>query len=527
MSYIWVLIAFVFGFVARQVGLPPLVGYLSAGFVLHAVGFQAQDSITQLADLGITLMLFTIGLKVNPKELLRVNIWGSALSHMSVWILVLIPIMCGVAVIAGSALLDIPVLTLALILFALSFSSTVCVIKILDDHAELKTRHSDLVINILIIQDLVAVIFLVVATGKLPSLWALALLPLAACRPLLNLIFQRSGHGELLALSGFCVALGGASLFELVDLKGDLGALAAGMLLAGLPKSSELYKSLMSFKDLFLIGFFLSIGFAATPTLDMWLIALGISLLLPLKFVLFFMLFSWFGFRGRTSFLSSLLLANFSEFGLIVASISVEAGWLSSEWLVILALSTAISFLLTSVVYKNSHSFYARRKSWVKRFEGRAAKSPNNFIQPKNLEVLIVGMGRVGLGAYEVVDRNLGERVWGLEVSENRADYVRSLDLNGDGRKVRVLTGDADDIEFWEQLDLEKIKLIMLAIPSTIEMKNIIFQLKSANFTGCISTLAQYEDERETLIKLGANVAFNYFSEVGSGFAEESLQLIR
>merc|ERR1711991_1173350 len=101
------------------------------------------------------------------------------------------------------------------------------------------------------------------------------------------------------------MALSAYELFELVKIKGDLGALIVGMLLAGHSKASEITKSLMSFKDLFLIGFFLSIGFAALPTFEMLLIAGVFTLLLPVKFALFFGLFSLLKLRARTSFLSA------------------------------------------------------------------------------------------------------------------------------------------------------------------------------------------------------------------------------
>merc|ERR1711879_110055 len=126
------------------------------------------------------------------------------------------------------------------------------------------------------------------------------------------------------ALMGFFMALGGAELFELVKMKGDLGALLIGMLLAPHAKAVELYKSLTGFKDIFLIGFFLSIGFTALPSMDMITPVALVTLLLVAKFLLFFGLLIGFRVSGRTSYLSALALMNYSEFGLIVASLSVE-----------------------------------------------------------------------------------------------------------------------------------------------------------------------------------------------------------
>ena len=396
MSTIWILVAFIFGFIAKQIKLPPLVGYLLAGFMLHAVGVAPEPSLDMLADLGITLMLFTIGLKIDFRLLMKPQLWSGTFIHMGGWMILMLPliILCSTAI--SHSLFDLSLAQSALIAFAFSFSSTVCVIKLLEDNSELKSKHGDLAVGVLIWQDIAAVLFLFFATGKIPSLWAIALFGLWFIRPILRKTMESSGHGELIPLYGILLALGGPELFELVDMKGDLGALVMGMLLAGLPKSSELYKSLMSFKDLFLICFFLSIGFTALPTFEMWLIALGLTILLPVKLVLFFFILKAVGLRVRTSFLSALLLANYSEFGLIVASLSVDQSWLSQDWLVIVALATTNSMVFSSIIYQFAHRFYATQKSRFARFQKPDQAHPEQFLPMKDKEVLIIGMGRVG-----------------------------------------------------------------------------------------------------------------------------------
>ena len=113
----------------------------------------------------------------------------------------------------------------------------------------------------------------------------------------------------------------------------------------------------------------------------------------------------------------------------------------------------------------------------------------------------------------------MGTKIWGVEVDKKRAKQYKSEGKN-------VVFGDADDIEFWESINLKEIKLIMLAIPSVTEMKNIIYQLQHTEYPGRIAAIARFEDERKDLISLGADVAFNYYEEVGTGFAEESIHLI-
>ncbi len=519
MSFIWILVAFLFGYAAKLLTLPPLVGYLLAGFFLHALGVQPDTSLQTLADLGISLMLFTIGLKVNIKQLLSGNIWSATLSHMGLWIIILFPLLIITTLIASAHYFELNMAQIAIIGFAFSFSSTVCAIKVLEDNAELKTRHSDLAIGILIIQDIAAVIFLIFATGKIPSIWALALFSLILVRPFIKRLTESSGHGELLPLLGFLLAFGGVELFELVKLKGDLGALVIGMLIAGLPKANEMYKSLMSFKDLFLIGFFLSIGFTALPTLDMLMVASLFALVLPVKFLLFFGIFILLNIRARTSFLSALLLANYSEFGLIVASLSVQQNWLDQEWLVIIALAISFSFVFTTLIYKSAHAIYSSNKQLFTRYQRDKASLRKPYETVNGASIVIVGMGRVGSGAYAELIKHYPNEVWGIEVDQQRAQQFKE-------RGLQVTWGDADDIEFWEQINLNEIKLVMLAIPSVLEMQHILYQLKKQHYQGRIAAIARYEDERQTLIKLGADVAFNYYAEVGMGFAEESMHLL-
>ncbi|GAM73145.1 glutathione-regulated potassium-efflux system protein kefB [Vibrio ishigakensis] len=125
--------------------------------------------------------------------------------------------------------------------FALSFSSTVFAIKALQDKGEMNSVYGTLAIGILVMQDIFAVIFLTVSTGKIPEWYAIFLFALPLARPLLFKLLDKLGHGELLVLGGIFFALvTGAGLFELVGVKADLGALVLGMLLAG-------HKKLQSF----------------------------------------------------------------------------------------------------------------------------------------------------------------------------------------------------------------------------------------------------------------------------------------
>ncbi len=519
MDFIWILFAFVCGLAVKVTGLPPLIGFLIAGFLLHFIGVVPSDALNTMANLGITLMLFTIGLKLHVGDLLRREVWAGTLSHMGIWMLLLTGLIMFLSALSLPYFVSINLKTAALLAFALSFSSTVCIVKLLEENGELKARHGQLAIAVLVTQDIAAVIFLVVATGKTPTIWALLLFGLIFIRPLLGGLLERAGHGEMLPLTGFFLALGGYELFQLVGIKGDLGALIIGILLSQHSKATELTKSLLGFKDFFLIGFFLSIGFTALPTLPMVVIALMLSILITLKFLMFFIIFTRLHLRSRTAYLAGLALANFSEFGLIVVNLSIDIGWLESDWLVILALAVSFSFVLTSVVYSRAHEVYRKIKRFLHRFEHPIRLPADQIDQPDDADILVIGLGRVGKGAYKSLQDVVDHRVAGLDSDRLRAAELEKIGIN-------VLVGDGEDADFWESFDISLLRLVLLALPSIEDSQNITFQLRSAGYQGVIAAIARYEDQRELLLESGIDKVFNFYREAGSGFAEDSLLLI-
>lgn len=519
MEFIWILFAFACGMLVKLINLPSLIGYLCAGFILHFIGLEPLSNLDALAEIGISLMLFTIGVKLDVRDLLKREIWLGTVAHMLIWSWIIFGVIFLATTLISPHFIEISTKEAAILAFALSFSSTVCIFKLLEDNGELTTRHGRLAIGILIMQDIIAVLFLVLASNKTPSIWALLLIGLWWCRPLFRKLLNQTGHSELLPLAGFMLAFGGHELFELVGIKGDLGALAFGVLVSGNIKAAELAKSLASFKDLFLIGFFLSIGFTALPDWSMLIIASALSLLIIVKFVLFFGVFSVLRLRARTSFLAALAMSNYSEFGLIVLALSAQTGLIDKQWLVIFALAISISFIVTSVGYRSAHSIFPAIRPKIRRYESKLRLKEDVYLQPKNAEILVIGMGRVGRGAYSALFQLVGDRVWGMDANRDR---VKKQKRKG----MHVFPGDGEDPDVWENFDLTQIKLVLLALPSVQDSHNITQQLRDARYHGKIAAIARYEDEKEKLLHSGIDNVFNFFTEAGTGFAEESLQMI-
>ncbi len=394
MDSLIVLAAFACGFAARQLGQAPMVGYLVAGFGLGMAGFESSAGIEFFADAGIAMMLFIIGLKLNVRDLLQPQVYRSTFEHGLCFGLLALSLLLFAAALGLPLVSAISWQQASLLAFALSFSSTVCAVSILEERGEFRVRHGQIAVGILIVQDIVAVLFLTASTDAMPSPWALLLLLFA--RPLLGFVLRASGHDEVLILAGIILTFGGGALFEAVDMKADLGALVLGILLSGDRKAAELAKSMISFKDIFLIGFFLNIGLSVSPSAQMLWVALLLCLLLPLKGGMFFLLLTRKHLRARTSILASLALAQYSEFGLIVAALALEMGWLSEDWLATLAIAVAISFVLSNLVNDRSHILYGNFRDTLKRFETDLASQDSPDCLARNVDVLVVGMGRVG-----------------------------------------------------------------------------------------------------------------------------------
>jgi len=511
--------AFLLGLGARQAGLPPLVGYLIAGFLLFSLGMRSTPGLELFSDLGVTLLLFTIGLKLRLRNLLMPQIWAVASLHMGAVVLFVALgfYALGLAGLAFFGQLEFS--NALLVAFALSFSSTVFAVKVLEDSGDMSALYGRISIGVLIVQDILAVIFLAFSAGKIPSPWALLLLGLIPARPLLSLLLEKAGHGELLVLYGLSLALGGALVFEAVGVKGDLGALILGLLLAPHFKSAELARDLLNLKDLFLVGFFLNIGLGGGLTFHSVGMALLLVLLVPLKTALFLWLFMRFRLRARTAFLTSLSLANFSEFGLIVAAIGAASGWIGNDWLAIIAIALAISFIVAAPLNAASSRLYRRYRRRLLGAERGGRIPEEEDIEPGDSSVLIIGMGRVGGGAYQSLRERLGDVVLGID-----QDAQTVQGHLAEGR--RVIAGSATDPEFWERMNLDSdaLKLILLAMPTHRENLAAVQQIRRADFRGRIAAIAKYDDEVEHLTRAGVDYAVNLYAEAGSGFADDVWQ---
>lgn len=191
-----VTVTFLLGLLARWTSLPPMVGFLAAGFVLHALGQRTHAMIEHAADFGVTLLMFTIGLKLRLSTLARPAVWAGATVHMVATVVFVAVCLTLFGAVGLSAFAGIEIEQALLLGFSLSFSSTVFAVKVLESRQESASGHGRVAIGILIMQDILAVLFLAFSSGKVPSIYALLLVSLIPARALLQRVMTGAGHGS-------------------------------------------------------------------------------------------------------------------------------------------------------------------------------------------------------------------------------------------------------------------------------------------------------------------------------------------
>lgn len=488
------LAALLAGLAATALRLPPLVGFLVAGFVLHGAGVPELPALDMLADLGVALLLFGIGLKLDVRVLVRREVWLTTVVQMSFTAALSLAYLAVLALIGIGLLSGQDWRALLVIGFALSFSSTVLVVAVLEDLSSARSRFGRTAVGILVIQDIAAVLFLTLAKASPPSMWAILLFLLLPAAWPMRRVLRRLGHDELMPLFGVALALApGYALFEAVGLKGDLGALAIGLLLAVEPRADELAKALFSIKELLLVGFFLSIGFTGVPSSADLLLAGLLVLLIPLKSLVLVALLRWQGMRHRTSVLTGTVLANYSEFGLIVIAVGASAGFVSDDWLPVIGITVAMSFILSVMVNRHTGWLVAFAERRLPAQDTGQMHPDDRPIDVGHADAVVFGMGRVGQAAYHQLGDTYGLRVVGIESREERVVRLREQGLE-------VIEGDATDPDLWHRLSRAgAVDIAVLAMPFHGSNLAAMAQLEAREFAGTVAAIAQYDDEAAEL----------------------------
>lgn len=504
-ALIWMTGALVAGQICRWLSIPVIIGFIGAGYFFTQIDLNDSQNILAIpAEIGVELLLFSIGLKIKPSDLLNQSLFVVFILHtLSISIIYFFLIN-----------INIETETKILLCIALTFSSTIIASKSLEGRKELTTFHGRLSVLTLIFQDILAVLILVYSSNTSWSFNILYLLLIPIVVPFLKLSLDKiKASEELELLSAILIALFlGSYLFKYLGLTGEIGALTLGVLLANYKAAERLSDKIWSLREILLVAFFISLGMKLNISTEIILSSLLYTSLLLIKSIILFFLLIFFKLRAYTAFLIVVSLTTFSEFSLIIISFWAENGLLGNQLFSSLIFTVVTSFVLGAILNKYVHEIYVLLENILKRFE-RLQHHPDE--QPHTCggaDVMVLGMGRIGKPIFENLAIN-GIKVVGFDADTN---LVKEQLREG----KRVTFADAEDPGFWSGLRFGKLKAIVLALPEYHAQNWSTKQARKFGFEGRIIVPTRSQGDPNKLKESGADEIYDAYQAAGIGVTE-------
>ena len=538
-------LAFVFGTIAQRLKIPPLVGYLLAGVAVgpFTPGYVADQALaTELAELGIILLMFGVGLHFSLKDLLSVK--AIAIPGAIVQIAVATVMGLGLAMLMEWKVSEGLVFGLAL-----SVASTVVLLRALQERRLMETGRGRIAIGWLIVEDLAMVLALVLipafanlqtgnvatAVSLLGAHFELGLggvllltavkvalfiaLMLVVGRRLIPWILHyiaHTGSRELFRLAVLAIALGVAfGSTKLFDVSLALGAFFAGMMLRESPLSARAAQESLPLRDAFAVLFFVSVGMLFDPlsvVRDPWPLIATLLVIIIGKSLAAFLIVVAFRHPVATALTISASLAQIGEFSFILAELGYASKLLSKQARDLILAGAILSIMLNPLVFAGVDWLIAR-------LERRKAPSPTRAaakaipVTHLTNHTILVGYGRVG----NLIGNDLKQKKLPFLVIEASDGTVSKLKESG----IEALTGNAAQPEILKAAALPKSRNVVVAIPEAFEAGQIVQQARAANASIRIIARAHSDAEVEHLQGLGADTVIMGEREIARGMIEE------
>lgn len=502
--------AFVVSYIVNFFKQPIIVGYIIAGVLVSPFIIQfgvSTDVISSLSKFGIAFLLFMVGLHLNPKTIKEIG-FSSLLIGLFQIILTFI-----VGFLVAWKLLSFGVLPSVYIGIALSFSSTILIMKLLSDKQDLDSLYAKISIGVLIVQDVVAagVLMFISSTTNKGALSDLLVANLLAGLGLIIVLFligfyllplftkRIAKSQELLFLFSVCWCFVIAAMFNYLGFSIEIGALIAGVVLSVTPYSAEISSRISPLRDFFLIIFFMILGFNAEFS-NLKLILLNSVILslvvLIIKPIIVMALSAFFGYTKRTNFLVGANMAQISEFSLIVLLLGVSVGQINNSVLHMIILTMILTILISTYMVIYSEKFYEKLKGFAGLFERKKIKRRVDM-KGKEFYSILFGYNRIGFSILNSL-KKLNKKY--LVVDFN-PDTIFSLNKVG----IPSLYGDVDDVDLLGELPLDKIQIAISTVPECETNTVLINTIRRVNEKAIIIVRAHTIDDALELYKKGAN----------------------
>ncbi|HPQ25667.1 MAG TPA: cation:proton antiporter [Gammaproteobacteria bacterium] len=511
------------GALAQLLRQPLIVAFIAIGILLgpSVFGIVAHSTEIELfARLGIALLLFVVGLKLDLHVIRTVGpvalasglgqvVFTSAIGYLI------------------ALLLGMSHVTAVYVAVALTFSSTIIIVKLLSDKREVDALHGRIAVGFLIVQDIVVVLVMIGLTafgqaeGDTNLGWAALQILLKGAAMLLAVallmryvlpgLLRRLAHSsELLMLFAIAWAVLGAVMGDTLGFSREVGAFLAGVSIASTPYREQVAARLVSLRDFLLLFFFIELG----ATLDLSM--LGAQLSASAVFSLFVLIgnplivmiiMGYMGYRKRTGFLAGLTVAQISEFSLILAALGLSLGHLGQDTVGLITLVGLITISASTYMILYSHTLYEWLAPWLSIFERKVPHREIDSILSSgtHADVLLVGLGRYGAA----LAANLRDQGCSLLAVDFDPTNVEQHARNG----YRVHYGDAEDPEFVATLPLAQMRWVVSTVRDRAVNRLFVQSLRQQGYRGRIAVAASNQRDATILEQEGVDLVLIPYSD--------------
>ena len=524
-------LAAISGALAQLFRQPLIVAFIIVGIVLGpSVTGLVEPSGGELelfARLGIALLLFVVGLKLDLHVIRTV---GPVALFAGVG-QVLFTSVIGFFLCLMLGMDAVPAIYVAV---ALTFSSTIIIVKLLSDKREVDSLHGRIAVGFLIVQDIIVVLAMIGLTALkhdstpaslgteaiailLKGALMLVVMALMMRYVLTPLLRQLARTSELLILFAIAWAVSGAMAGEMLGFSKEVGAFLAGVSIASTPFRDQIAARLVSLRDFLLLFFFIELG----SSLELDTIGAHVAPAIVLALfvlignpVIVMVIMGTMGYRKRTGFLAGLTVAQISEFSLILAALGASLGHIDGGTVALVTLVGMITITLSTYMILYSQPLYQLLGPYLGRFERRHPHREICDVQgsPQRVNALIIGMGRYGRALLASLGRQQ-KSVIAVDFDPEVVEFQTSMG-------IRTLYGDAEDPELLASLPVAHADWIIVTIRDQRTNSLVLQTLRQHGFDGKVAVTAATERDHQRLTELGADLVLNPYRDAADEAAQ-------
>ncbi len=514
--------AIVGGLIAKRLKQPPLVGYISAGVLFGNLlpRFADQELLRLIADAGVTLLLFALGVEFSfhrLRKILRTVAWAAIAQ-----ILLIVTVFF-----FGFLFLNFSFLSALFLSVAIALSSTAVVVKILSDRGELDTVPGMVMTAWLVVQDLAVVPIMILLPalagvsqqGEASFVGTVGVVGVSIIKSVVALLvivflgktlvprvlgkIAEQGSREIFVLFTVGLVLLAAVTTYALGLSAALGAFIAGLLIAETTQNHAIFAEIRPLRDLFAVVFFVSLGMALpfVYVVRLWPMLLGLTAaILALKWFVVMGLARFLGYHRKTAFLVAIGLTQMSEFGFIIAKEGLSRGALSQDNYTLLVGLIFLTILISAPMLSSGHEIYyalyhALGRRWPKIFPTNPELAKIDEDLPIKNHVVLCGYGRVG--------RYIGRALQMADIPFLVVDYNSTTVTELKSKGIAVVYGDPAEKEVLDYAQVDFARAVVIAIPDRHTQQMVVANVQSLNRRVKIICRTHHEEDQKDLKSLG------------------------